>query len=377
MKIIDAPAQRDQSQEDHSVAVVRPIDLDDGSRGGRRLVLPVVALAALSLLLLVLVLRSGTPAAVMANFALLFQSLLIGALPLVLIGAVVAGVIATFVPTAWFARISALPEWLQLPVAAVSGFAFPVCECGSIPVARRLIARGLRPSAAVTFMLASPIVNPIVLLSTYIAYRGRASMVAVVGGRAVLGFLAAIAVGWVLANRSAKDMLRGGLASEDDANCGCASHDCDHSHADGHAHDHDHDHDESRGATFVSHATGELLFMARFLILGSAIAAAIQTILPQSVLQAVSQEPILAVISLMALAFILSLCSESDAFVAASFVQFGTAAQLAFLVFGPMFDIRLALMYRATFGRGFVPLTASIVAVAALGGALWIGVIAG
>lgn len=337
---------------------------------------PLFVAGALSLLGVVLAWLDPTRAAVLSNFALLFESLLIGAIPLVLIGAVVAGAIAVFVPSSWFERISRLPEWLQLPVAGLSGIAFPVCECGSIPVARRLIARGLTPSAAITFMLASPIVNPIVLLSTYIAFRGRASLPAILLGRAGLGFAAALAVGWVLGGRGRGELLREPAAGARET-CACGDDGC--CHGDGH---HDHELESShpptsKGEAFISHSTSELLFMARFLILGSAVAAGLQTLAPQSLLDSVAGTPIVSLVALMGLAFVLSLCSESDAFVAASFVQFGTAPQLAFLVFGPMLDIRLALMYRATFRRGFLPLVVVVVTTVTLVGALWVGVIAG
>src|SRR4029450_9446071 len=88
------------------------------------------------------------------------------------------------------------------------GIAFPICECGSVPVARRLAAKGLMPSAAVTFMLAAPVVNPVVIASTFVAYRGRGSLWTMVIGRFTLGILVAMAVGWVIGRSSRADVLR-------------------------------------------------------------------------------------------------------------------------------------------------------------------------
>src|SRR4029079_7699003 len=105
-----------------------------------------------------------------------------------------------FVPASSFAKIARLPRAVQLPAAAFAGMAFPVCECGSVPVARRLARKGLSPAAAVTFMLAAPIVNPVVIASTYVAYRGRDTLWVMVLGRMGLGFLVAVAVGWVVGN---------------------------------------------------------------------------------------------------------------------------------------------------------------------------------
>jgi uncharacterized protein len=288
------------------------------------------------------------------NFLLVFSSLLIEAIPFVLLGAVVSAAIEVIVPARWFERLAALPGPLQLPASALAGVAFPVCECGSVPVARRLAAKGLSPAAAVTFMLAAPILNPVVIASTAIAYRGRDTMWLMVGGRAVLGMLAAMAVGWVVAGRKDASILRP-RSDEEDA---------------------DHEH-RSKSAAFFSHLSGDFVFMARFLILGAAVAASLQTFVPQTVLGSVADAPVIALLAMMGLAFVLSLCSESDAFVAASFVQFGPGAQLAFLVFGPMVDTKLGFLYSATFARWFLPVVIAIVGGVTLVGTLWIEVIFG
>jgi len=117
--------------------------------------------------------------------------------------------------------------------------------------------------------------------------------------------------------------------------------------------------------------------MGRYLLLGATIAAAIQTFLPASVLSSLADLPVLSVVAMMALAAALSLCSESDAFVAASFAPFGVSAQLGFLVFGPMVDAKLLALYAGTFRRGFVRLVVITAAAATLVGALWIGVLFG
>jgi uncharacterized membrane protein YraQ (UPF0718 family) len=314
-------------------------------------------------------------AAGLANFRIIFGSLLLQAIPLVMMGAFVAALIGTLVPTSAFVRLSRLPEPLQIPAAGVAGFAFPVCECGSVPVARRLVARGLAPSAAVTFMLAAPILNPIVVVSTSIAYRGRDIFWTMVLGRAVLGFIAAIVVGWVIGGRGRAGFLRP-VTSGDLSACGC--HDdvpacgCDDGDDCGHNHDR-----EPRWKIFASYFAGDFAYMGRFLIFGAAVAAALQTLIPQSVLGSVANTPIVSLLTMMALAFALSLCSESDAFVAASFVQFGVGPQLAFLVFGPMMDAKLAFLYNATFSRGFLRTVLALVTVVTLVGTLWIEVLIG
>jgi uncharacterized membrane protein YraQ (UPF0718 family) len=297
----------------------------------------------------------------LSNFTLVFTSLLLGAMPLVVLGAVVGSAISVFVPDTAIARIARLPDRLQIPAAALSGLAFPVCECGSVPVARRLVGRGMTPTAAITFMLAAPILNPIVIVSTVVAYRGREALVPIVLGRIGLGLIAAMAVGWIVggsAARLAEARARSLPVSEQDTHEG-------------------HGPSDSRWRHFFDHVVADFFFMGRYLVLGAAAAAAIQTVVPQSVMSGVAGTPILSLLAMMGLAFILSLCSESDAFVAASFVQFGVGAQLAFLVFGPLMDTKLAFLYSATFGRRLFTTVLAVVTVVTLVGTLWIEVLLG
>jgi len=263
------------------------------------------------------------------TFLVIGTSIVVEALPFVLLGALVSALLEVFVPDRAFAAVARLPLRLQVPGAALAGFAMPVCECGSVPVARRLILRGVHPAAGFAFMLASPIINPIVLLSTAVAYQGQAAL-EMTAGRAVLGISVALVAAFVIARPGAA--LIQPRAPE--------------------AHHHDQDHG-GRLRAVADHLTVDLLFMGRFVIAGAALAAAMQTIVPQSVFTGVLTTPLLGAGLLMGLAFVLSLCSEADAFVAVSFIQFPLGPQLAFLVFGPILDIKLALLYGAAFGKTF------------------------
>jgi uncharacterized membrane protein YraQ (UPF0718 family) len=289
------------------------------------------------------------------NFLLVFSSLLIEAVPFVLIGALASAAIEVFVPSSAFERLAKLPKPLQLPAAGVAGVAFPVCECGSVPVARRLAAKGLMPSAAVTFMLAAPVVNPVVIASTFVAYNGRSTVWVMVIGRFLLGLTVAIAVGWVVGNRSKEELLK--PRPEDQV-----------------AMEHE---DEPRWQRFFGHMGGDFLFMGRFLLLGATISAAVQTFVPQTIVNGVAGLPIVSILAMMGLAFFLSLCSESDAFVAASFVQFGVGPQLAFLVFGPMMDMKLGALYVGTYNKGFFRMVLVTVTAVTLVGTLWVSLIWG
>ncbi|HEX9124508.1 MAG TPA: permease [Actinomycetota bacterium] len=314
-----------------------------------------------ALVLTALLLRLSAPERVawIQTFFVIFGSLLIQALPFVLIGALAAAIIEVFVPIGTLEKLASLPRALQLPAAALAGLAFPICECGSVPVARRLAAKGLKPSAAVTFMLAAPVLNPVVIASTFVAYRGRTALWTMVIGRFTLGLLVAVAVGWVVGDRSKDELLR---PRPDE----------------GHAH-----HvvelapPEARWRRFFVHMGNDFLYMGRFLVLGATIAAMVQTFLPASVIGGVAGIPVVDLLVMMALAFVLSLCSESDAFIAASFVQFGPAAQLAFLVFGPMVDFKLGALYMGTFRKGFFRMLVIAVAASTLVGTMWVKVIAG
>jgi uncharacterized protein len=296
-------------------------------------------------------------AAWVQTFFVIFGSLLIQALPFVLLGALASAAIEVFVPIGTLERLAELPRPLQLPAAGLAGVAFPICECGSVPVARRLAAKGLAPAAAVTFMLAAPVVNPVVIASTFVAFRGRSALWTMVLGRFRLGLLVAVVVGWVVGDRSRDELLR---PRTDDVPQPV-----------------DLGPPEPRWRSFFVHLGNDFLFMGRFLLLGATIAAVVQTFLPASAIDGVARIPVVSLLVMMGLAFVLSLCSESDAFIAASFTPFGPAAQLAFLVFGPMVDFKLAALYMGTFKRGFFPTMLVAVTATTLVATMWISVVSG
>jgi uncharacterized membrane protein YraQ (UPF0718 family) len=284
------------------------------------------------------------------NASVVFVSLAVEAVPFVLLGSLVSGLIQVCVPTRAFDRLARLPLAVQIPGAVAGGVAFPVCECGSVPVARGLMSRGLHPSAALSFMLSSPVMNPIVLGSTWIAFQGRQPGL-MVAGRAAIGVAVAVLAGWALGRRALVATPRSG---------------------------HDHDHHGGGGGRLgavLGHLAGDFLFMGRFLVAGAALAALLQTIVPQSAFSGVLADPLVGIAVLMAAGYVLSLCSEADAFVAVSFTQFGAAAQIAFLTLGPALDLKLTMLYGASFGWRFVARLALVVVPAVFGGALLFGAV--
>jgi uncharacterized protein len=272
------------------------------------------------------------------TFILVMVSIVVEALPFILVGALVSAGLAVFVSERGFARVARLPLAVQLPCAALGSFAFPVCDCGTVPVARRLLARGVRPQAALTFMLAAPVVNPLVLASTFVAYGGGRRGIEVAGARSGIALAAAIAIG-VLVGRTVSLRGTGGEP---------------HDHAD----------------TFAGHLTGDFLSMGRFIVLGAALAALLQTVVPQSTLAHVAGTPVVAELALVAVAFALSLCSQANAFVAASLGAFGLGPQLAFLVYGPLADAKLTILYSGTFRRLFALRVAAVAVPVAVVGSM-------
>jgi uncharacterized membrane protein YraQ (UPF0718 family) len=281
------------------------------------------------------------------TLGVIFTSIVIEALPFIFLGALVSAAIAVFVPDSAFTRLARLPRALQVPGAAVAGVAFPVCECGSVPVARRLLLKGLDPAAGVAFMLAAPILNPIVLASTWVAYEGHGRALEMTAARAGFGLLLATVAGLLIARRTGGDVLRPDAAPTP------------HEHEGG-----------PRTDEFSRHLADDFFFMAKFLVLGAAASAVLQTVLPQSFVSGIGGQPVLAALTMVGIAFALSLCSEADAFVAVSFTAFPLGPQLAFLVAGPMLDTKLTALYGAAFRRSFLPLLALVVVPGAVGASL-------
>jgi uncharacterized membrane protein YraQ (UPF0718 family) len=178
-----------------------------------------------------------------------------------------------------------------------------------------------------------------------------------VAGRAGLILVVALAAGWALGADGTKELLRPRPDDHDGA--------------------HDGPIERSRRSVFVDHLAADFFFMGKFLVIGAALSAAIQTTLPQSLVSGVARTPVVGTLALMAIAFVASLCSEADAFVAVSFTQFPIGSQLAFLVFGPVADAKLAMIYSGTFRRRFVPRLLLIVTPVVLAGALWFEAIVG
>jgi uncharacterized protein len=280
------------------------------------------------------------------NFWFSFLALIFEGIPFVLIGSVVSGFIGAFIPSHVITGLLPRNRLVAILVSGLLGFIFPVCECGIVPIVRRLLRKGLPLSCGVTYMLASPIVNPIVMFSTFFAFRGQTPALNT-ALRLGLGYLVAVVIGFATGFLKPSAILRSGntsLTSKQRVGFRIASLP-DSQPVDSAV-------TKSVGA--VRMASDDFLETAFYFTIGAAIAATFNTAVNQQLILPLASSSTLSIMAMMALAGILTLCSTSDAFIAATFVTFPMAARLAFLVFGPMFDLKLFFLYSVLFKKRFV-----------------------
>jgi uncharacterized membrane protein YraQ (UPF0718 family) len=254
-------------------------------------------------------------------------------------------------------------RYLTIVLCGLLGLVIPMCECGIIPLTRRLLRKGLPISCCVTFILSGPIINVVVLMTTYVAFASREPQpgqavttgptafqmggLMMLGCRALLGFITAVVVGFVAERLSRKygAALLTGMASdkkamgeeeevrEDEADQDFAALPW-----------------RKRLGNITDTALHDFVDITVFLIVGALIAAAAKVVISPAQIEEVSRNrPTVAIGIMMAFAFVVTLCSEADAFVAANFVTLRPAAKLAFLVLGPMLDFKLLFMYTRIF----------------------------
>lgn len=268
------------------------------------------------------------------TFVTIFLGIFIEAVPFLLAGSIVSGFIHIFVDQRLLDRF--IPHnFLLGPLSgAAMGLIFPVCECGVVPVTRRLYAKGLPVSIGVAFLLAAPVINPVVIVSTYAAF----GWGPVLWGRLFFSMLIAFSVGLLFHLATPDEVLLPTVADGHDH----------HSHMVGQSF-------QARTLAALNTAGDDFLDMARYLIAGSMLAALMQTVISQNVLLSVGQGSVISVLVMQALAFVLSVCSTVDAFLALAFAgSFTTGSIVAFLTFGPMVDIKSSLMFLGVFQRRVV-----------------------
>jgi uncharacterized protein len=279
-----------------------------------------------------------------ANWATVFVAITVQAMPFLVLGVSISAAVAALVPAGLLPRLLPQRPALAVPAAAAAGVALPGCECGSVPIAQRLVARGVAAPAALAFLLSAPAINPVVLVATAVAFPGRPEVVL---ARFFASLIAASVVGLLWARRGGDDLL-------DRARRRLT-------------------HDGPPLTLLTTTAQHDLLHAGGFLIVGAATAATLQTVVPRSALDAVADAGPLALLALAALAVVMAICSEADAFVAASLTEFSLSARLAFMVVGPMVDVKLIALQAGTFGRRFALRFAPLTLLVAIGSSALIG----
>ncbi|MEA4849416.1 MAG: permease [Clostridiaceae bacterium] len=271
-----------------------------------------------------------------------FLGILLQAVPFLLIGVLLSSVIQILIPREWIER--RFPKTLGpgMAVAILGGFCLPVCDCASIPVFRSLVKKGIPLPVAVTFMTATPVINPVVILSTYYAFSGNMTVVA---GRICLGIISSVIIGVIIGIWPPKDhILSGGAFDRLMCSCGC------------------YEDAESittfkgKAGLFIRHSQAEFFSVGKYLVIGTFISSIFQTM--GTGIFTFAQRGAgyaISIVIMMTMAFVLSLCSSSDAVIARSFTnQFPMGAFMGFLVFGPMMDIKNVMMLSAGFSKRFI-----------------------
>ncbi|MFC4322070.1 permease [Litchfieldia salsa] len=287
------------------------------------------------------------------TFNMIFLSIFIEAIPFVLIGVFIAGFIQVFVSEDHLKRLIPKNKFSAVLISCLIGALFPACECGIVPIVRRLIAKGVPLFAGVGFLLTGPLINPIVIFSTYMAFGENIKMA---GLRMGLGLLIALVITGIVCILFKSNQMKPSKLSFVSSEL-----------------------NESKRpigvrmkAMFV-HAIDEFFDMGKFLVLGAILAAFVQTyVSTKSLLDVGGTDVLASTFVMMGLAYLLSLCSEADAFIAASFHHlFSDTSLLGFLIYGPMLDLKNTIMLLAVFRFVFV-LTLMVIITGTVAGILYL-----
>ncbi len=269
----------------------------------------------------------------LSSFSVRFLAIFIEAAPFLLLGTIVSGFVSIYLKPSHVARFAPRNALAGAAAGSLLGFVLPVCECGVVPVVRRLLAKGMPMSIGIAFLLAAPVMNVVALFSTAAAF----GFGTVLAGRFIMTPVVAIAVGMVFSVRTQRsEVLREVPAS------GIA----------GGAVNFDEDPGSWRVgiANSLELAILEFFHIGKFLVAGCLLAAGIQTLASQELALSVGQGPVGSVLAMQLLGFILSVCSTVDAFLALAFTgTFTTGSILAFLTLGPMLDIKSVTMFLGIF----------------------------
>ncbi|MDX2376136.1 permease [Microbacterium sp. LRZ72] len=266
-------------------------------------------------------------------------SVLIESLPFIVLGLLLSVVVQVWVPPGLVERWMPRRAWARRATLSLLGMFLPVCECGNVPLARGLLIRGFSVPEALTFLIAAPIVNPIVILTTHQAFGWDGGILV---ARLLGGYLIANLIGWLYSRHPDPGSL---LTARFRAECA-----------------HDHGLHGSQATQSLEIFVRELRAVMPALIIGSAIAGAVQVLVPRDVLIAIGSNPVLSILAMMALGLTVAICSNVDAFFALSFASTFTPGSLVvFLLVGPLVDIKMLALFRTTFTTRTIAVMVAVV----------------
>ncbi|MBS6184474.1 MAG: permease [Clostridium celatum] len=271
-----------------------------------------------------------------------YLGIIVEALPFLLIGAVLSALIQIYLSDELIKKIIPKNSIIAYFIAAISGILFPVCECAIVPITRSLIKKGLPIGVGITFMLAVPIVNPVVIMSTYYAFPNNINIVIY---RTIGGVIGALIVGMIVGLIYDKKKNTEVLKSEEVAlYCDCCTFSNNYYIS-----------LKGKIKNIVLNASNEFLNISVYFIFGALLSSIFVVFLQDSLINNMTSGKIVGIGVMMLLGFLLSLCSEADAFVAKGFMDnFGVAGVIAFLILGPMMDLKNLILSFGFFKKKFV-----------------------
>lgn len=269
------------------------------------------------------------------NIAIIFLSIFFEALPFLLLGSIISSVIEKYVSNEKIASIIPKNPILGSLFGIFLGFFLPACDCAVIPITKRLIKKKVPINVAVSFMLASPIINPVVLLSTYYAFYSTNPKI--FWARFILGILVSVVVSSILGLIFKDDFVVKNSIEEIEEECSCCHH-----------------HHENAFLEIVNHTMSDLFDVLKYMIFGALIASFVQVYMPRSVITVFNSNNYLSIVVLMLFAYLLSLCSTSDSFIGKSLINsFTKSSVVAYLLLGPMIDVKNTIVLVGNFKKKF------------------------
>lgn len=302
----------------------------------------------------------------MRDIAIYFTTIMLEAIPFLLLGALISAIIEEFVSEERISKMIPKNRVLGSLVGIFLGLFIPACDCAVIPIAMRLKKKKVPTNVIVSFMLASPIISPVVLLSTFFAF-GETEKMLLFGFeipklfvyRTIFGVLVALVVGIIL------DIIcKDAVLKEETYEHHHHHHDHEHIHI--HTCNHHHEgcscshHEKETGPlgrvkNIINIMYGDFMGIISYMAVGALLAATMQILLPISNIGGIVQNKYISTFIMMLLAFALSLCSTSDAFIARTFMNsLSKNSILAFILLGPMIDIKNTILLNKSFNKKFV-----------------------